>query len=165
MTTPLANAPAPDVQIDSDAPVISRHEIRIDAPLQVIWDLHVNVAGWPSWHPDIDGTQPKGPLNLEAVFGWQTAGLDITSTVAQFEAPHRRVVWGGPAHGITGVHVWTFTDTGSGVLVRTEESWDGDPVREAVDTLQPALDASLQRWLHALKTTAEARSGSAPVHG
>lgn len=164
MTGPRARTPAPDVQIDSDAPVVSRHEVLIDAPLQVIWELHVDVAGWPSWHPDIDGTQPQGPLGPGAVFRWQTAGLDITSTVAQLDAP-RRVVWGGPAHGITGVHVWMFTDTVSGVLVRTEESWDGDPVRNSADTLQPALDASLQSWLCALKRAAEARSGSAPLHG
>ncbi|MFQ1002365.1 SRPBCC family protein [Modestobacter sp. SSW1-42] len=164
MTSPLATTPAPDVQIDSGAPVVSRHEILIDAPLQVIWDLHVDVAGWPSWHSQIDGTQPRGPLAPGAVFGWQTAGLDITSTVAQLDAPHR-VVWGGPAHGITGVHVWTFTDTGSGVLVRTEESWDGDPVRASVDTLQAALDASLQTWLRDLKGTAEAHAGSPSPRG
>lgn len=164
MTSPLVTVPAADVQIDTDAPVVSRHEVLIDAPLQAIWDLHVDVAGWPSWHGDIDGTQPHGPLEPGAVFGWQTAGLDITSTVAQLDAPHR-VVWGGPAHGITGVHVWTFTDTGSGVLVRTEESWDGDPVRASADTLQPALDASLQSWLRELQRTAEARDSSAPSHG
>jgi hypothetical protein len=31
----------------------------------------------------------------------ETAGLDITSTVAEIDPPHR-IVWGGPAQGIVG---------------------------------------------------------------
>ena len=111
----MTPVPSPDVQVAADAPVVSRHEIVVEAPLQVVWDLHTDVAAWPSWHSDVDGTQLQGPLVPGAVFRWQTAGLDITSTVAQVDAPHR-IAWGGPANGITGVHVWTFTpvDTGAG---------------------------------------------------
>ena len=158
MTT---TAPTTDVQIAADAPVVSRHEISVAAPLAVVWALHTDVAAWPSWHPDVDATQPQGALAPGVVFRWQTAGLDITSTVAQVDAPHR-IVWGGPADGITGVHVWTFTpvdtESGPGVLVRTEESWDGAPARDGADTLQPALDTSLRSWLRALGATAEARA-------
>lgn len=171
-TAPDADADA-DVRIDADAPVVSRHEIVVDAPLQVVWDLHTDIAAWPSWHSDVEGTQLRGPLAPGAVFRWQTAGLDITSTIAQVDAPHR-IVWGGPANGITGVHVWTLTrldagagtdggtdgGTGPAVLVRTEESWDGEPVREAAEALQLALDTSLRSWLGELKATAEARSAS-----
>lgn len=159
------DAPAPtrpttpdDVGIDAAAPVVSRHEIPVRAPLRAVWQLHTDVAAWPAWHSQVDGTQPEGPFEVGAVFRWQTTGLDITSTVAQV-APLRRTVWGGPAHGITGVHVWTFTDTGAEVLVRTEESWDGEPVRAAVADLQHALDASLLTWLRDLRDTAEARAG------
>ena len=148
-------APAAVVGIDADAPVVSRHEVLVAAPLQALWRLHTDVAGWPAWNSGIDATQPHGPLTVGGSFRWQTAGLDITSTVTQVDEP-RRTVWGGPADGITGVHAWTFTDTGAGVLVRTEESWDGDVVRSAAPTLQAALDASLVSWLADLKRTAEA---------
>ena len=161
----MTTTPAPDVRIDARAPVVSRHEIVVAAPLEVVWDLHVDVAAWPSWHAEVDAVQPQGPLVAGASFRWQTAGLDITSTVAQVDAPHR-IAWGGPANGITGVHVWTFiqldagadSSSGPGVLVRTEESWDGDPARDGAETLQPALDASLVTWLRALKAAAEARA-------
>jgi hypothetical protein len=65
-------------------------------------------------------------------------------------------VWGGPAQGIVAVHVWTLQPQGADVLVRTEESWDGDPVDAQVDALQSALDKSLCDWLEHLKRTAEA---------
>ncbi|GAA3476816.1 hypothetical protein GCM10018966_013580 [Streptomyces yanii] len=79
---------------------------------------------------------------------------DINSTVKQV-SPQRRIAWGGPAQGITAVHVWTFTPRRDGVHVHTEESWSGAPVKADVPALQAALDASLDAWLHNLKTEAE----------
>ena len=42
-----------------------------------------------------------------------------------------------------------------GVLVHTEESWDGDPVRAQPEEMQQALDGSLRAWLQSLKHKAE----------
>ncbi|GAA0197212.1 hypothetical protein ACFFQF_20520 [Haladaptatus pallidirubidus] len=44
------------------------------------------------------------------------------------------------------------------MLVRTEESWEGEPVRAQTETLQVALDESLRDWLQNLKHEAETRS-------
>jgi hypothetical protein len=71
--------------------------------------------------------------------------LDIISTVEEIDAP-RRIVWGGPAQGIVAVHVWTFEPQDDGVLVRTAESWEGEPVTAQVEALQAALDGSLRGW-------------------
>ncbi|WP_125591789.1 hypothetical protein [Amycolatopsis balhimycina] len=65
-------------------------------------------------------------------------------------AGHRR-----QAHGITGIHLWTFDVTGSAVRVRTEESWDGDRVRADTPFMQAALDQSLAAWPNHLKKAAE----------
>lgn len=146
------------MDINSGAPVITRDEILISAPIQTIWDIQTDVADWPSWQPDVDGAVADGPLTPGAVFRWQTAGLDITSTVEEVDAP-RRIVWGGPAQGIAAVHVWTFEEQDGAVLVRTAESWEGDPVAAQPEALQAALDASLRAWLENLKRTAEGRSG------
>jgi uncharacterized protein YndB with AHSA1/START domain len=142
------------MDINTDAPVITRDEILISAPIQTIWDIQTDVAGWPSWQPDVDGAETDGPLMVGSIFRWQTAGLDITSTVAEYDAPHR-IVWGGPARGIVAVHVWTLEEQADGVLVRTAESWEGDPVTAQRETLQSALDDSLRNWLQNLKHTAE----------
>jgi hypothetical protein len=84
--------------------VITRDEILIHAPIETIWDSQTNVADWPSLQPDVDGAELDGPLAVGSRFHWQTAGLDITSTVEELDAPHR-IIWGGPAHGIVAVHV------------------------------------------------------------
>lgn len=106
------------------------------------------------WQPDVDGAESEGPLEVGSVFHWQTAGLDITSTVEEIDPP-RRIVWSGPAQGISAVHVWTLEPQEDGVLVKTQESWEGQPVDAQVETLQGALDKSLRDWLENLQRTAE----------
>ena len=54
------------------------------------------------------------------------------------------------------MHVWTLDPQDDGVLVKTQESWEGDPVDAQVKTLQGALDKSLRDWLENLKRASEA---------
>ncbi|WP_327008627.1 multicopper oxidase domain-containing protein [Dactylosporangium sp. NBC_01737] len=127
------------------------------APLHTIWKIQTDVENWPSWQPDVVGVvkDTPGQLRPGSVFRWSTEGLSITSTVKQVEYC-KRLAWGGPAQGITAIHVWTFTPTSGGVLVHTEESWTGDPVVANQATLQAALDNSLHNWVNNLKHEAEA---------
>jgi uncharacterized protein YndB with AHSA1/START domain len=142
------------MDIDENAPVITRDEIFIDAPLSTVWGLHTDISSWSEWLPDIDSSTIQGPLAVGTVFRWQTYGLSIESTIQEIDSP-RRIVWSGPAQGITGIHVWTMTPSEDGVLVHTEESWDGDPVRAQPEEMQRALNGSLRAWLQSLKHKAE----------
>ncbi|MED7948795.1 SRPBCC family protein [Streptomyces sp. BE303] len=148
-----------DVRIDEKAPVITRTDILIHAPLHTVWRIQTDVENWPTWQPNVArmAKDTPGRLRPGSVFRWSTEGLDITSTVKQVE-PGRRLVWGGPAQGITAVHVWTFTPTCDGVLVHTEESWTGKPVLANKAVLQAALDTSLHNWVTNLKHEAEAQA-------
>ncbi|OUD00419.1 SRPBCC family protein [Streptomyces swartbergensis] len=152
--------PSP-VGIDEKAPVITRDDIVIDAPLDRVWRIQTDVDDWPAWQPAVSASvkQTPGPLRPGSSWVWSTEGLEnITSTVKQVRPKHR-IVWGGPAQGITAVHVWTFTQAEDGVHVHTEESWTGEPVTANTAHLQQALDASLDHWLHNLKQRAEQRPG------
>ena len=145
------------MDIDENAPVITRDEILIDAPLDTIWSLQTDISSWSEWQPDIDASTIEGPLEVGTVFRWQTYGLSIESTIQEIDAP-RRIVWSGLAHGITAIHAWTMTPSEDRVLVHTEESWDGDPVRAEPEEMQQALDGSLRAWLQSLKHKAEAQA-------
>lgn len=142
------------ITIDETAPVIVRLSTGIDAPLERVWALHTDVEGWPAWHTHIDRVESAGPLRPGGSFRWLTHGLDITSTVREL-VPGERIVWGGPAGGIDGIHVWTFERNGDGVVVHTEESWNGAPVAVAAEGLRQALHVSLETWLAELKARAE----------
>jgi hypothetical protein len=84
----------------------------------------------------------EGPLVARTVFRWQTYGMSIESTIREVDPP-RRIVWSGPAQGIMAIHARTMIPGENGVLVRTEKSWDGEPVRAQPEEMQQALDASL----------------------
>jgi uncharacterized protein YndB with AHSA1/START domain len=144
------------MDIDENAPVITRDEILMDAPLSTVWGLNTDIPSWSKWLPDIDSSTIEGPLEVGTVFHWETFGLSIESTIREIDPP-RRIVWSGPAQGITAIHVWTMTPSEDGVRVHTEESWDGDSVHAQREELQRALDDSLRGWLQSLKHKAEAQ--------
>lgn len=139
--------------IDRDAPVIVRDEIHVAAPPSAVWRLHTDVDAWPTWRPDVPVARLEGPFEPGATFHWETGGLSIDSTVRAVEPGHR-TVWGGPAAGIEGVHVWTFTPDGDGTRVVTEESWAGPPVDADPDRARALLADSIRVWLEALATRA-----------
>ncbi|MFF5217700.1 SRPBCC family protein [Micromonospora sp. NPDC000442] len=141
-------------EVDKNAAVVVQHEIRIEAPIDRVWALHTDVNGWTGWQTDVDTAYVEGPLQAGTTFHWTTAGLSIASTVYAIDAPYR-ILWGGPAQGITGIHEWTFTADGDATVVRTAESWDGNPVRADTQNLRQALDYSIVSWLELLRKTAE----------
>jgi len=144
--------------IDLRAPVVARHHTDIAAPLDVVWQLHMDINAWPTWQRDITVARADGPFAPGASFAWETSGLQIASRIYRVDDAgddERRTLWGGPAHGIVGLHAWTFIAVPGGVRVFTEESWSGAPVEADAATLQTALDASLVAWLRHLKAAAE----------
>ncbi|MDJ0345589.1 SRPBCC family protein [Streptomyces sp. H10-C2] len=142
------------MDINHEAPAVADLTITIDASLETIWRLHTAIDAWPRWNPGITGARLRTELEPGGVFEWETAGLSITSTIGEV-TPMSRIAWGGPAHGIDGIHVWTFDRTADGVVVRTQESWDGEPVLADPVGMRAGLEASLVDWLGALKSAAE----------
>jgi len=143
------------VDVDRNAQVIVDLSIVIDAPLPTVWRLQTGIDQWPSWQRNVTEATLSGRLAVGSTFHWQTHGLPVDSTIKEID-PMRRIAWGGPALGIEGVHVWTFTPTRDGVLVHTTESWDGPPVAADPETAKAMLTDSLTAWLADLKTAAEA---------
>ena len=155
VTTPVT----PITAIDENAPAIVRVSTTVNAPLATVWDLHTDIAGWARWNPNVDRVEFSGPLTPGASFDWLTHGLDITSTLFQV-VRGERIVWGGPANGIDGVHVWAFEEHDGVVTVHTEESWSGPVVEAQPVELRQALEQSLTDWLSRLKAEAEAAAGT-----
>ena len=142
--------------IDSDAPVRASHEIDINAPPDTVWRLHADVNSWPAWQTDITAAHIVGAFQPGTSFEWTSYGFTVISTIYAV-AERARVLWGGTAGGITGVHEWVFSRTPTGVHVTTEESFAGDPVQSDVTGMQSALDGSLVAWLRHLKAAAESK--------
>jgi hypothetical protein len=145
---------ATPTSVDRAAPVLTDLSIDINAPLDRVWKLHIDINAWPEWQRDINDAAADQTLQPGASFNWSTYGMDITSTVYAMDEGSR-ILWGGTANGITGIHEWTFTDSESGVHVTTTESFAGEPVAADVVNMQALLDQSLRSWLQQLKAAAE----------
>ena len=142
--------------VDRSAPVLARHEVEIRAPLDTVWQLHIDVNDWPSWQQAITEAHIDGRFGPRNSFDWSSYGFDVTSQI--YEVNDRsRTLWGGTAGGITGIHEWLFAETDGGVRVTTTESFAGDPVSADVAGMQRQLDASLVAWLGYLRSAAEGR--------
>jgi uncharacterized membrane protein len=148
MTTPTS--------IDTEAPVRAHHEIDINAPLDTVWRLHADVDNWPAWQTEITAARLDGKFDTGASFEWTSYGFTVVSTIYAV-AQQARVLWGGAAGGITGVHEWLFRQMPTGVHVTTRESFAGEPVQADVSGMQAAVDGSLVAWLGHLKAAAESK--------
>ena len=140
--------------VDRTAPVIAVHEIDIEAPLETVWRFHTDVNAWPTWQTDITDAHIDGAFEPGMSFVWKSYGFSVSSTVYEL-AERSRVLWGGTADGISGIHEWLFSDTPSGVHVTATESCAGEPAEADAPGLQTLLDASLVAWLGYLKVAAE----------
>jgi hypothetical protein len=140
--------------IDTSAPVVARHSVDIAAPLETVLGLHTDVNRWPERQTDITATHSGGTFLPGAAFTWTSYGFTVTSTIFEVKA-RSRVLWGGTADGITGVHEWIFHETPTGARVETNESFAGDPVKADASAMQAMLDGSLSSWLGHLKAAAE----------
>ena len=141
--------------IDRTAPVIARHEIDINAPLETVWRLQTDVDNWPSWQTDITAASLDGPFAPGSSFTWTSSGFTVTSSLYAV-AERARTLWGGPGQGIMGIHEWLYTPTPTGVHVTTHESFSGEPIAADIAGMQSVLDKSLTDWFTRLKETAEA---------
>jgi hypothetical protein len=96
---------ATPTDIDRDAPIIAHHEINIDATLDTVWQLHIDVNSWPSLQKAITEAHMEGTFEPGNSFDWSSYSFPVTSQI--YEVSDRsRTLWGGPAAGITGVHEW-----------------------------------------------------------
>jgi hypothetical protein len=142
------------MEINSNAPAIARHTIMINASSEKIWQILTDINHWNVWYPNISESKLEGLLKPGSVFFWKSGGINITSTLQEVE-PHRRISWTGKTTGTQAIHVWILEPQENGVLVRTEESFEGWLVRILRGMMQNTLDTSLESWLQHLKHQVE----------
>jgi hypothetical protein len=142
--------------IDVGAPVVSRTEIEIAAPPEVVWDVLTAFDRWPSWNPDIKSMSAPEPLVVGSTFRWKAGPGTVSSTVQHLE-PSRLIAWSGHTMGIRAVDVFHLEAHDGTTLVREEESWAGLVASLFRKPLQRTLDRSLENGLRRLKAACEQR--------
>lgn len=80
--------------------------------------------------------------------------MTITSTISQVNKP-RLLAWTGRSLGIEATHIWHIESNGEGVLVRTEEAWEGPFPLLFGWLAKKLLQNSIESWIQQLKAAAE----------
>jgi hypothetical protein len=141
--------------IDGNAPVRASREIRIEAPVERVWELLVNVPAWPTWDSGIHDVHLDSTVAADARFTWVNGRARIRSRFAVVD-PGRELTWTGISSGAKAVdrHVLEATD-GAVTRVRCEESMAGPLLVLFYNSAK--LRTGMEQWLTALKTAAEKR--------
>ena len=142
------------MRINERAPVIASGEIEVAADASIIWEIISTIDRWPEWNADVLSASLQGELAPGSKFIWKAGHMTITSTISQVDRPHI-LAWTGTTLGIKAVHIWRLEKSGKGVLVKTEESWDGLLPRLLRGSMQRMLKRSIASGLLHLKVEAE----------
>jgi len=136
------------------SPVVASAEVEIEADIEVVWEILSTIDHWPEWNADVRSAKIYGALAPGSIFVWSAGPLTITSTISQVNGPHL-LAWTGKSLGIAATHIWHMESKGEGVLVRTEESWEGPFPLLFAWPAKKLLQASIESWLEQLKAAAE----------
>ena len=71
--------------IDAGAPVVTRTEIEITAPPEVVWGVLTAFDRWPSWNPEVKSMSAPDPLAVGSTFRWKAGPGTITSRIEHLE--------------------------------------------------------------------------------
>jgi uncharacterized protein YndB with AHSA1/START domain len=135
-------------------PASSQAQIQIAATPERVWDLLSNIDRWPKWNALVQSAVLSGPLHPGSVFKWKSKGMAILSTLQEV-TPNQRLSWTGRAFGTRAIHTWEIEEADQGVVLRTEESFDGWLPKLMPKTMQRTLDETLPSWLKAIKSEVE----------
>ena len=152
------------MNINEHAPAKSTREMYIKATPDAVWTILTDIDRWSTWNRAVSRARLDGAFVPGSTFHWISRAASIVSTLQDVERP-RRVSWTRESFAMSAVHVWTFEASGTGVLVRTSESFDGWVVWLLRWRFQRFLDRALEAMLLSLKTAAERhgyKSGIAP---
>jgi uncharacterized protein YndB with AHSA1/START domain len=130
----------------------------IDAPVEKVWGLVVDIDRWPRWNKSVETAHLKGAVARGSMFDWRSGGFGIRS-IFQDVVPMKRLSWTGQTLGTSALHSWEFTITGQGVVVTTAETFDGWLPSLMPRTMQKKLDNTLPALLACLKVAAEDSGG------
>lgn len=142
-------------RIDEKAPVKASYEVRIEAPVERVWELLSDVSGWGTWDPDIHDVHLDSVVTADAHFTWANGKARIKSTFAVVEAG-REITWTGVSSGAKAVHRHELESSDDGATrLYMEESLAGPLLVLFFDSSK--LKAGMEKWLISLKTAAEER--------
>jgi uncharacterized protein YndB with AHSA1/START domain len=148
----------PDNYRPEDSRFFVHNEIEIEAAPQRVWDILTQADEWTNYYEgarDLVLLDNKdGKLDAQSVFTWNTMGLDFTSTIKEFDPPHR-LSWESSKKIIRGYHAWLIIPTKTGSKLVTSEAQHGFMTLTQKIFVPNKLHDLHDNWLEEIKQIAE----------
>lgn len=138
-------------RINENASIRDRQSAIINAPIEKVWRLLLDVNDWPNWNAEIklakcDKVEPG------AEFEWTVKHSHLRSRFQIVEEP-TLLTWTGKSAMIKAIFVWNLEASEQQTIVTVEESVEG--ILVPVFNNHSKLHDILVDWLQALKAKAE----------
>jgi hypothetical protein len=140
-------------QIDEKAPIKTFSNVYIDAPVERVWELLVNLPSWPTIDPAFRDVRLESDVTVDARFHFVLNNFPIHAKFAIVN-PNRELTWTGVSLWFKAVdrHVLEPTPDG-GTRHYLAESFAG--VLASLFISSDQLKKQHQKWLLAFKQAAE----------
>lgn len=143
-------------RIDENAPIQTRSDIYINAPITRVWEQLIDLPAWPTIDPSFRKVRLESSMAVDASFSFVLNNFPIRAQIAVFE-PGRQLVW-------TGVSLWFKAidqhrlepGPDGGTRYTIAESLAGVLAPLFINSAQ--LKAQHDRWQAAFKRAVENRS-------
>jgi uncharacterized protein YndB with AHSA1/START domain len=146
-------------RIDERAAVATTREVVIDAPIQRVWSLLSDPAGWPTWDSRIHDVEVEAPTAVDVRFTWSSGRARMRSRFAVVEPAHE-ITWTGVSGGAKAIHRHVLSaPTSHTTHVYCEESMAG--LLLGLFYGRERMQAAIEAWLDALARAAEGSTSSA----
>jgi len=144
--------------------MIINASVRINAPLQTVWDVFSDIENWKQWNPvcrecrfETGHSLVRGAC-ISFSLNPMVLPIRIVPEVTHCE-PGKKVIWKGGRLGINAEHEFLFEETDGEVVIKSTEYFKGPMLIFARLMFLPArLHALSLRLLDAIKEQSEARA-------
>ena len=138
--------------INENASIRDSHSIVINAKIEKVWDILINVERWPEWNADISKVQIDGKPEIGKDCQWNFNRTRIKSQFQAIEEP-KLISWSGKTRWVKEIYVWQMESDENQTIITLSASLQGFLVT-LVNNHQKVYN-ELINWLEALKKRAE----------
>ena len=146
-----------NIPINENAPVKSRNQIEIQAPIDTVWHTLTDIKNWNKWQKAVTETTVDEKIKEGTIFNWKAGGLSFKSKIHTSKR-NSAFGWTGTTIGASAIHNWTFIKKDENTtIVIIEESLQGVFPKLFKRYFQNNLDKGVLTNLLELKDASEMR--------
>ena len=146
------NSLAKDSRINESANVKDTHSIIINAPVEEVWKLLVNISDWSRWNPEISNIKIAEEVKEGTVFKWKIGGTSTSSEVQKLD-DRETLAFTGKSMWVKNIYLWQLEADDNQTIASLGASMQGF-LAILVDNHQQVY-SNIRNWLNCLKEEAE----------